>query len=117
MSMDAAGRRIAYSVFAERSNVWSVPVPAQPPVGLTDAVPVTSGNQIVESFDISPDGRWLAYDSDRSGIAQIYRVPVSGGEPEQLTTDFERPLLAALDAGRARDLPTMPSGKADAVCS
>ena len=87
MTMDASGRRIAYAVFAERSNVWSVPVPAHPPVGLADAVPVTSGNQIVESFDFSPDGRWLAYDSDRSGIAQIYRVPLSGGEPEQLTTD------------------------------
>ncbi len=87
MSMDAAGRRIAYSVFAERSNVWSMPVPSHPPAGSTGAVPVTTGNQIIESFDFSPDGRWLVYDSDRSGVAQIYRVPLSGGEPEQLTTD------------------------------
>jgi dipeptidyl aminopeptidase/acylaminoacyl peptidase len=87
MSMDARAHRIAYAVFAERSNVWAAPVPARPPVGSAEATPVTSGNQIIESFDVSPDGRWLTYDSDRSGIAQIYRVPTAGGEPEQLTTD------------------------------
>jgi TolB protein len=87
MSMDAAGRRVAYAVLDERSNVWSVPVSAKPPVGVAEAVAVTSGNQVVESFDFSPDGRWLAFDSDRSGISQIYRVPLAGGEPEQLTTD------------------------------
>jgi len=36
---------------------------------------------------VSPDGRWLAFDSDRSGVPQIYRVPLAGGDPEQLTTD------------------------------
>ena len=87
MSIDAGGRRVAYAVLDERSNVWSMPVPARPPVGLAEAVPVTSGNQVVEGFEISPDGRWLAFDSDRSGLPQIYRAPLSGGEPEQLTTD------------------------------
>ena len=56
-------------------------------MSLAEAVLVTSGNQTIETFDISPDGRWLAFDSDRSGISQIYRMPLSGGEPEQLTTD------------------------------
>ena len=84
---EAAGRRLAYAVFTERSNVWSLPVPPRPPAGLAQAAQVTSGNQIVESFDFSPDRHWLAYDSDRSGVAQLYRVPLAGGEPEQLTTD------------------------------
>jgi Tol biopolymer transport system component len=56
-------------------------------VGISQAHPVTSGDQTIESFALSPDGRWLAYDSDRTGDSQIYRVPLSGGEPEQLTTD------------------------------
>jgi len=34
---------------------------------------------------VSPDGRWLLYDSDLSGTSNVYRVPVSGGEPERLT--------------------------------
>ncbi len=87
MSMDAAGRRLAYAPFEERSNVWRLPVPVHPPGGGAAAVPVTTGNQIIEAFDVSPDGRWLAFDSDRSGVSQIYRMPLGGGEPEQLTTD------------------------------
>ena len=48
---------------------------------------MTAGNQTIESFDVSPDGQWLAYDSDRGGIQQVYRVRLTGGEPEQITTD------------------------------
>jgi Tol biopolymer transport system component len=48
---------------------------------------VTTGNQIVESFDISRDGKWLAFDSDRNGNQDIFRVPLAGGEAEQLTSD------------------------------
>lgn len=33
----------------------------------------------------SPDGEWIAYSSNRAGPTQIWRVPVAGGEPEQLT--------------------------------
>jgi serine/threonine-protein kinase len=87
ITLDAGGRRLAYSVFEERSNIWSVPIPDRPPIGLAGAVPVTTGNQIIETFDLSPDGRWLAFDSDRSGESQIYREQLPGGEPEQLTTD------------------------------
>jgi Tol biopolymer transport system component len=87
MSMDAAGRRLAYAPFEERSNIWSLPMPARPPVSPVTATAVTTGNQVVESFDISPDGRWLLFDSDRSGIAQLYRIPLAGGDPEQLTAD------------------------------
>jgi hypothetical protein len=87
ISMDATGRRLAYALFEERSNIWSLPIPARPPVGPADAMPVTNGNQVVETFDISPDLHWLVFDSDRSGISQIYRVALSGGDPEQLTTD------------------------------
>jgi Tol biopolymer transport system component len=38
---------------------------------------------------LSPDGRWLAYDSDRSGTAQIYVQPVGAGdeEPVQISQD------------------------------
>jgi len=35
----------------------------------------------------SADGRWLAFDSDRSGQQAIYRIPVSGGDPELLSAD------------------------------
>jgi len=87
VSISADGRRLTYSSFSETSNVWSLPVPSGASEPVTRAQAVTVGNQVIESFDISPDGRWLAFDSDRSGTPQIYRMPLGGGEPEQLTTD------------------------------
>jgi TolB protein len=35
----------------------------------------------------SPDGRHVLFTSDRSGSAQIYRVPARGGRAERLTFD------------------------------
>jgi Tol biopolymer transport system component len=54
---------------------------------MRQAEPVTSGNQVIEDIDPSPDGRWLAFDSDRNGNQDIYRVPLKGGDPERLTED------------------------------
>ena len=45
----------------------------------------------------SPDGKWVVYDSFNSGKQLIYRVPVTGGEPQALT-DF-----AALEPDISRD--------------
>jgi Tol biopolymer transport system component len=87
VSLSADGRRLAYAAFVETSNVYSLPVPAGGPASVSQAQPITSGNQVVETFDVSPDGHWLAFDSDRSGMSVIYRMPVAGGEPEQLTSD------------------------------
>jgi hypothetical protein len=36
---------------------------------------------------LTPRPHWLLFDSDRSGVTQVYRMPVEGGEPEQLTSD------------------------------
>jgi len=33
----------------------------------------------------SPDGKWIAFTSNRSGIAQVYIVSVEGGDPARLT--------------------------------
>jgi len=54
------------------------------------AVQVTSGSQIVESMKVSRDGKWLLYDSDRNGNADIFRIALSGGvaaTPERLTSE------------------------------
>ncbi len=89
ISVSADGRRLAYAVFAERSNVWSFPLPAPgaEAVSIARAVPLTLGNQTIETVALSPDGEWLAFDSDRSGAQQIYRVRLAGGEPEQVTSE------------------------------
>jgi Tol biopolymer transport system component len=87
MSLAGDGRRLVYELFTERSNVWSLPVPSGPAIGISQAQAVTTGQQIVETFAFSPEGRWLAFDSDRNGTSQMFRQPLAGGEPQQLTTD------------------------------
>jgi len=87
ISFSAEGTRLAYSVYTSRANVWAIPIPTDRPVSADRAAQVTTGNQTVESMALSPDARWLYYDSDRSGNADIYRMPPGGGEPQQLTTN------------------------------
>lgn len=65
-----------------RAAIWSVPVDgSEPPRRLT------SGAKSDTSPRWSPDGRWLAFTSDRDGdVAQLYVMPVDRpGEPVALT--------------------------------
>jgi Tol biopolymer transport system component len=89
VGVSADGRRLAYAAFTETSNVWMLPIPTSGVASVSRAEPVTTGTQVIERFNVSPDGRWLAFDSDRGGTQQIYRVPLAGGEPEQLTAAAE----------------------------
>jgi len=81
------GSQLVYSLYASRGNIWSVPIPSGRTVGLEEGRAITSGNQVIESIRVSPDRRWLIYDSNIGGDVDIYRVPVDGGTPERLTTD------------------------------
>ena len=86
MASSADGRRLSYSVATLRQNLWSLPVPFEGPISVQEARPVTTGSQIIYSVDVSPDGKWLAFDSDLSGDRALFKMPVGGGEPVQLTT-------------------------------
>ena len=104
MSVSADGRRLVYAAFARTTNVWSVPIPAHGSVSVSRAQPVTSGSQEIEQFDVSADGRWLAFDSDRGGgNQQLYRVPLAGGDVEQLTSGDE-PALAPVFSPDGREI-------------
>ena len=81
------GRVLVYSGFTEYANIWSLPIPDRAPLSAAAAEPLTAGHQSIEGLAISPDGRWLAFDSDRGGHQAIYRVPLTGGEPEPLSAD------------------------------
>jgi len=85
--------RIAYSVPQRRANIWAISIPQGATVSLAAAVPVTSGNQLIEALSASRDGRWLVYDSNLRGNADMYRMPTDGGPAERLTDD-ERPEFA-----------------------
>lgn len=87
ISRSADGAQLAYSTFKTYSNIWSLPIPRAGAVSIASAREVTSGYQTIEMLDISPDGRFLVFDSDRDGNPEIYRMSSAGGEPLRLTTD------------------------------
>jgi len=87
ISLSADDKTLAYSVVNVRQNIWSLPIPAKGPVSVSTAAPVTTGNQSSEGMSVFPDGRWLVFDSTRSGNQNIFKMPLPGGEPVQLTND------------------------------
>ena len=72
VSLSADGKRLAYSILRQRTNIWTAPlVPnGTPPYSARRAV--TRENQRVEGVALSPDGKWLAYDANRRGNADIF---------------------------------------------
>jgi dipeptidyl aminopeptidase/acylaminoacyl peptidase len=50
------------------------------------AVQITRHGTSNGDHEISPDGKWVAFTSNRSGISQVWVLPVDGGEARQVTT-------------------------------
>jgi eukaryotic-like serine/threonine-protein kinase len=87
ISLSQDGKLLAYSALIFRANVWSLPIPAHDGASVTEAKPVTAGSEKTEKMVVSRDGQWLAYDSDRGGTADVWKLRLAGGEPEQVTRD------------------------------
>jgi dipeptidyl aminopeptidase/acylaminoacyl peptidase len=62
------------------SDLWLVPAAGGEPRALT-ASPRHDRHPTW-----SPDGKWLAFESNRDGDFQVYVIPTDGGEPRKLTT-------------------------------
>jgi Tol biopolymer transport system component len=84
ISYSIAGRKLAFSKTNERQNIWSYPI-GSGPMSIRDGDPVTSENAVIESHDISPDGRWITYNSNLRGNTDIYKKRLDGGSPVQIT--------------------------------
>ena len=87
LSVSRGGARMAYSRLTTWSSIWSIPVPVHGAVSIRGARQITTGNETTEDVDVSPDGRWLVFDSDRGGNPDLYVMPAAGGEARQITTD------------------------------
>jgi len=87
ISLSADGRSLVYAAFNMTSNVWMAPLHGADPVASSAMRQITFGKQTIEELSASTDGRWLAYDSNLNGNADIFKMPISGGEPQQLTRD------------------------------
>jgi len=87
ITLSADGSRMAYDVVHGYSNIWVAPIVRGLPISFASATRVTRDNQRIEVMRPSHDGKWLAYDSDRGGNFDIYKLRLEGGDPVQLTTD------------------------------
>jgi len=65
--------------FSYQGDIWIVRRDGTPVRRLTNHVARDAAPRF------SPDGRWVAFSSDRFGNYDVFLVPVEGGEPTQLT--------------------------------
>jgi Tol biopolymer transport system component len=69
-------------VTASGTEVWALPLS-----GEQKPWPVAQGPSAKGQGTLSPDARWLAYESNESGRAEIYVVPFpSGGAPQRVSS-------------------------------
>ena len=85
-SISPDGRTVAYTLRETNwddnefeTEIWIVSVGAEPRQ-------LTSARKSSLQPAWSPDGKWLAFISDRDGKRQLYRIAVDGGEAERLTS-------------------------------
>jgi TolB protein len=90
LALSSDGHTLTFSTLERQANVWMVPLRRGQVVTEDNAVQVTTGNQVIERINVSPDGQWLVFDSDRRGNSDIYRLRLDqpGAEPVQLTSDY-----------------------------
>ena len=86
-SLSPDGKRVSYSRGRWVANVWRVPILAGRPATWADAEQITFEEAFIEFVDVSPDGRHLAFSSARAGNQDLWRMPMGGGEPVNLTID------------------------------
>ena len=85
VSVSPLGTRIAYASYTPSANIWSVPIPERGVASVANAEQVTFGNEKIEKLAVSRDGQWLAFDSDRNGQTDIWKMRIPAGTPEQVT--------------------------------
>jgi eukaryotic-like serine/threonine-protein kinase len=123
ISLSADGRKLVYALYGETSNVGSIPLQRGRSVSLRDAKPITTGTQVIEGFSVSPDGAWLAFDSNRNGNQDVWRMPLDGSSPPEILSagpeDEFQPTYSpdgkwigfhATRSGAVRDLYLIPAG-------
>ncbi|MDB4909124.1 MAG: protein kinase [Gemmatimonadetes bacterium] len=93
-SLSGDGSRVAYTVYTARSNIWTIDIPQQGVADASTARQVTNGSQVIESANLSNDGKWLLYDSDLGGMSNVWRMPIGGGAAQQLTHVSAFPVFA-----------------------
>ena len=64
----------------QKADLYFIAIPAAPE-SVSELRPIVTGPGFDAGGTISPDGRWLAYNSDESGRAEIYVAAFRGASP------------------------------------
>jgi tricorn protease len=72
------GKQVAFSYLGD---IWVVETIG----GIARPVTMHEAHDVAPAF--SPDGRWIAFTSNRHGSYDVFVVPVQGGKPRRLTYD------------------------------
>lgn len=83
MSVDVSpdGKTIVFDLLGDLYTI---------PLGGGTATSLTSGLPWDMQPRYSPDGKWIAFTSDRNGGDNIWVIPAGGGEPKQITKETFR---------------------------
>ena len=91
-------------VFSYHGDIWIANENGSNPTRLTAHI-------ARDSFPrLSPDGRWVAFTSDRFGNDDVFVIPAAGGEPKQLTFGTGNDTLLNWAPDGKAVLVTTPSG-------
>ena len=85
ISISHDGGRLAYSSFDYARNVFAYAVSGADVVSLADGDQLTFGTEVIEGVAPSPDGEWIAFDSNRDGYQHIFKQRLDGSDRAQLT--------------------------------
>jgi Tol biopolymer transport system component len=82
LSISPDGKQVAY-YSTEGPHLGLIPFDGGPATKIVELTP--SSRSINQVPRWTPDGRALAYIDRRGGVGNIWSVPISGGQPQQLT--------------------------------
>ncbi len=68
-------------------GIFTIPIEGGEEKRLTTATPSAAGAGLDDGPDYSPDGQWIYFNSDRTGLMQIYRMRPDGSGTEPVTND------------------------------
>jgi serine/threonine-protein kinase len=115
-SFDPGGRRLVFSVDSRGRTELSSDVAMLSLNGDKQVTTLLGSNSVEQNAEISPDGRWLAYQSDESGRFEVYvrtfpavergvwRVSTTGGR-QPLWARSGRALFFLADDGALMEVP------------
>jgi len=83
----ADGRRLVYAKGRWVANAWRIPIRNDRPATWADAEQLTFDQAFIEFVQVSRDGKWIAFSSDRMGNQDLWKMRSNGGDPIRLTSD------------------------------